>query len=348
MDTQTQLRLDLENDMKTKMNIESLVPYEVMTYNDVIRMDANECAYKMDYLIDQSLNRYPDDKANELKSRLADYLRVSKNELVIGNGSSEMIELLFRTYIEKGDGVLGFENSFSMYKVFSRIYEANYVTVPNTYVMDMDELIRTAIYEKPKMIMICNPNNPTGYLISKCDIERLLKMYDGLVVIDEAYIEFSEGSMLNRLDAYENLIILRTFSKAWGLAGARVGYMIASETIIGNILKVKAPYNLNTLSQQVALLALENKEKMMENVRRVIVEREILCEKMSALEIKTYRSSANFIYFEASDNLYEQLLAKGVIVRYFGNAKYRVTIGTPEENLFFIIALKEVLVENDK
>jgi len=311
-------------------------------------MDANECAYKMDYLITQSLNRYPDDRANELKSRLADYLRVSKNELVIGNGSSEMIELLFRTYIEMGDCVLGFENSFSMYKVFSKIYEANYVTVPNSYVMDMDELIRTAIYEKPKMIMICNPNNPTGYLISKCDIERLLKMYDGLVVIDEAYIEFSEGSMLNRLDAYENLIILRTFSKAWGLAGARVGYMIASEAIIGNVLKVKAPYNLNTLSQQVALLALENKEKMMENVKRVVSERAILYDQMIELKVKTYKSSANFIYFEASDSLYEQLLAKGVLVRYFGNGGYRVTISTSEENLFFITALKEVLIENDK
>ncbi|WP_240840798.1 histidinol-phosphate transaminase [Acidaminobacter sp. JC074] len=331
--------------MKTKMNIESLVPYEVMTYKNVIRLDANESAYNMDVNIFKSLNRYPDDRASELKNKLADYLKVFPSELVIGNGSSEMIELLFRTFIEKGDKVLGFENSFSMYKVFSTIYEADYITVSNDYVMDMDELIRTAIYEQPKMIMICNPNNPTGYLISKCDIERLLKMYDGLVVVDEAYIEFSEGSMLNRLDTYDNLVILRTFSKAWGLAGARVGYMIASENIVSSVLKVKAPYNLNALSQQAALYALDNKETMAENVRAIILEREIMERTLDQLDIKAYKSSANFIYFKGQDDLYEALLKKGVLVRFFGAGRFRVTIGKKEENESFVKALKEALVE---
>jgi histidinol-phosphate aminotransferase len=205
--------------------------------------------------------------------------------------------------------------------------------------MDMDKFISRTIELNPKMVMICNPNNPTGYLISKQDIERLLKVYSGLVVIDEAYIEFTEGSMLNRLGEYENLVILRTFSKAWGIAGARVGYMIANEPIIENIKKVKAPYNLNALSQQAAVIALQNKSWMLNNVSEVIRNRERLYKIMSESGYKVYKSFANFLYFEADDSLFDALLERGILIRAFGKGKYRVTIGNEFETSLFIDAI---------
>ena len=322
--------------MNTKMNIRDLIPYDVKAIENVTRLDANESSFNMNVALSIDLNRYPDNQATALRTALAEYLSVSIDELVIGNGSSEMIELLFRTFIEKGDTVLGFEKSFAMYNVFSTIYEASYETIENDYTMDMDKLITKTLEVNPKMVMICNPNNPTGYLISKQDIERLLKVYSGLVVIDEAYIEFTEGSMLNRLGEYDNLVILRTFSKAWGLAGARVGYMIANEPVITNIKKVKAPYNLNILSQQAALIALQNKSWMQNNVDEVIKNRERLYKAMYEMGFKVFKSFANFLYFEAEDSLYNSLLEKGVLIRAFGSGKYRVTIGSEAEINQFI------------
>lgn len=332
--------------MKTRTCIETLKPYKVLNINNVVRLDANESSKQMKYDISTSLNRYPDDRADALTRAIAEDLRVSEEEVVVGNGSSEMIELLMKTYIEKGDKILGFEKSFSMYRVFSNIYEGDYITVDNDYVMDMDALIKKANEIGPKMIIICNPNNPTGYLIQKTDIERLLRVYKGLVVIDEAYIEFCEGSMLNRLPMYDNLVILRTFSKAWGLAGARVGYLISSAKIVSEIKKVKAPYSLNSLSQQAALYALENKSWMTGNVSSVIEERTRIYDEMSQLPIKAYRSAANFIYFEGDINLYNQLIDKGILIRSFGNGEYRMTLGTVEENTLFMNCLREAISEN--
>lgn len=332
--------------MKTRTCIETLTPYEVMEINGVIRLDANESSRQMNYSLSTTLNRYPDDKADVLTRAIAEDLKVSENEVVVGNGSSEMIELLMKTYIEKGDKILGFEKSFSMYKIFSNIYEGDYITVENDYVMDMDALIEKANEINPKMIIICNPNNPTGYLIQKTDIERLLRVYKGLVVIDEAYIEFCEGSMLNRLPMYDQLVILRTFSKAWGLAGARVGYLLSASKIVDDIKKVKAPYSLNSLSQQAALYALQNKNWMTGNVSTVIEERTRVYDELSQLPVKAYRSAANFIYFEGDVSLYNQLIDKGVLIRSFGNGEYRMTLGSSEENTMFINCLKEVISEN--
>lgn len=334
------LPLDLEVNMRVKKNIEALKPYEVMMEEDMIKLDANESGYQMSQVIELPLNRYPDDRALDLKKALAAYLAVNSKELIIGNGSSEMIELLFRTYLEKGEQVLGFSKSFSMYKIFAQIYEADYIGIENDYVMDMDVLIEAVVASNPKMVMLCNPNNPTGYLIKKQDIERLLKVYSGLVVVDEAYIEFTEGSMLNRLGDYQNLVILRTFSKAWGLAGARVGYMIASEQIVNAVLKVKPPYNLNMLSQQAALNALKQREKMKQYVQKTIALREKVYDGLIDLNMKAYKSSANFIYFEADENLGDQLKIDGILIRSFGGGKYRVTIGTEDEINAFLNALE--------
>jgi len=323
-----------------RKSIENLVPYTVNQIENVIRLDANENSFNIPVSIKTEINRYPDSDAKELRDEIANFLSVEADDIIAGNGSSEMIELLMRTYIDQGDTILGFDLSFSMYKIFAQIYGAEYATVDNNnYIMDMDALIDTAQVKNPKMIIVCNPNNPTGYLINKIDIERLLKSTKSLVVVDEAYIEFCEGSMVNRLRDYDNLVVLRTFSKAWGLAGARVGYMISSPQVIGNISKVKAPYNLNALSQSVAINALKNKEAIFDNINTIINQREWLYEQMLQQGIKVYKSAANFLYFEADEDLYMNLIDSGVLIRQLGNNKFRVTIGSQSENNLFVKSL---------
>jgi len=336
-------RLDLEETM-IRETIKELIPYKVTQIENVVRLDANENSNNLSFMIDaEDLNRYPDNDASTLKKAIASYLSVDQEEIIVGNGSSEMIELLMKTYIEAGDNILGFDISFSMYKIFAKIYGADYISVSNdNYVMDMDDLINQAILKQPKLILICNPNNPTGYLINKTDIERLCKSTKSLVVVDEAYIEFCEGSMINRLGDYDNLIILRTFSKAWGLAGARVGYLIASQTIVNDISKVKAPYNLNALSQGAAIKALENSCETFKNVDEIINQREYVYNQMCEMGYKVYKSAANFLYFEEKESLYDELLSCGVLIRAFGNRKYRVTIGSKSDNEMFLEGLQSV------
>jgi len=338
---QSQLRLDLEDNMIRK-SIENLMPYKVNQIENVVRLDANENANNLSFTINSNtVNRYPDNDALALKKAIGNYLSVGEDDIIVGNGSSEMIELLMRTYIDSGDKILGFDVSFSMYKIFAQIYGADYISINNeNYVMDMDQLIDTAIIEQPKIIMICNPNNPTGYLINKIDLERLCKSTKSIVVVDEAYIEFCEGSMINRLGDYDNLVVLRTFSKAWGLAGARVGYMISSPQIISDVSKVKAPYNLNSLSQEVALNALNNSEQIFRNIDEIIVQRDSVYSEMLTLGYKVYKSAANFLYFEGPETLYKTLISNGVLIRGFSNNKYRVTIGSQSENDLFLTTLK--------
>lgn len=325
-----------------RKSIENLRPYQVVQIENAVKLDANENANNLNLTIDCStVNRYPDNDALKLKKAIGHYLSVDEKDIIVGNGSSEMIDLLMRTYIDPGDKILGFDVSFSMYKIFAQIYGGEYVSVNNdNYVMDMDRLIETAKTEQAKIIMICNPNNPTGYLIHKIDIERLCKSTKSIVVVDEAYIEFCEGSMINRLGGYDNLVVLRTFSKAWGLAGARVGYMISSPQIIRDVSRVKAPYNLNCLSQEAALNVLKHSEQIFKNIDEIIAQRDCVYKQMLTLGYKVYKSAANFLYFEGPKSLYDTLVSKGIVIRAFNNNKYRVTIGSQSENALFLNSLE--------
>lgn len=327
--------------MKPREMINTMNKYVVNEYINCIKLDANE-RYDLDISnVNASsimFNRYPDNDAKELKTALSEYLSVDDTNLVLGNGSSEMIELLLKSYIDPGDKVLGFTPSFVMYKVFTEIYNGNYVGVESKdgYVMDIDDMISAYKKYDPKIIFLCNPNNPTGFLFRKNDIERLIKNVDCLVVVDEAYIEFTEGSMINRIGNYKNLVILRTFSKAWGLAAARLGYMIASEEIIDVISMVKPPYNLNQITQSIGINALKNTAVLSETVNNTIEQRERVYGFLTRLDIKLYRSAANFLYFKSSLNLFDKLKMYGVLIRSFGNGYYRVTIGSEKENDAFM------------
>lgn len=337
-----------------KENIENINKYEPNKKPYRIKLDANEGEniFFSDIGDELKLNLYPDGDSSLLRDEIGKYLNVDPNNIVAGNGSSEMIELVMKAFIDKGDIILSFIPTFSMYQIFSQIYSAKFIGINSNenFVQDVDVLIEEAKNIKPKIIFICNPNNPTGYLMNKYEIKKLLNNTDSLVVVDEAYIEFAQGSMVEYISQYENLIVLRTLSKAFGLAAIRVGYMVSNKHIINIINKVKSPYNLNSISQYVGVKALREKEKMFQYVEEVKKERKYLYNKLKKFPIEVYPSNGNFIFFKSEvSKLDEKLNEKGILIRSFSKDlenHYRVTVGNRWENEEFIKSLKEIL-ENE-
>lgn len=351
-------------------NIKNLEEYKENKDSYRIKLDANEgenIFFKdledidMGFLKD--INRYPDSDTEILRKEISKYIKVNPKNIVIGNGSSEIIELAMKTFIDRDDKILSFVPTFSMYSIYASIYGGEFIGIDgqdicietkemrDDFSLDIDILIEKAKEINPKLILICNPNNPTGYLISKDRIKKLLENVDSIVVVDEAYIEFAEGSMVDEIENYDNLIVLRTFSKALCLAGLRLGYMVANMEIVNVINKVKSPYHLNSLSQVFGIMALENKTAINNYIGNVKLEREKLYEKLMELGIKAYPSSANFILFYSEiEDLSEKFKDDGILIRNFsGDLEdyYRVTIGSEYENSEFIKSL-EVILKNEK
>ncbi|NLV76523.1 MAG: histidinol-phosphate transaminase [Tissierellia bacterium] len=337
-----------------KENIENINKYELNKKPYRIKLDANEGEniFFSDIGDELKLNLYPDGDSSLLRNEIGKYLNVDPNNIVAGNGSSEMIELVMKAFIDKGDIILSFIPTFSMYQIFSQIYSAKFIGINcnENFVQDVDVLIEEAKNIKPKIIFICNPNNPTGYLMNKYEIKKLLNNTDSLVVVDEAYIEFAQGSMVEYISQYENLIVLRTLSKAFGLAAIRVGYMVSNKHIINIINKVKSPYNLNSISQYIGVKALREKEKMFQYIEEVKKERNYLYNELKKFPIEVYPSNGNFIFFKSEIyKLDEKLNEKGILIRSFSKDlenHYRVTVGNRWENEEFIKSLKEIL-ENE-
>ncbi len=338
------------------LNLKSYKPNEI-PYR--VKLDANEgCNYLFKDGVEIKnidINYYPDSQSLQLRKELSRFIEVDKENIIAGNGSSEMIELILKTFVDKGETILSFEPSFSMYPIYSQIYSAQYKRVEcnDDFSVDMNKLFEIQKEINAKVIFICNPNNPTGYQISKEEIIHFIKKTDALVVVDEAYMEFSNNgqSLKDEVNDYPNLIVLRTLSKAFGLASIRLGYLISNKEIVSMINKVKPPYNLNTLTQQVGIKALREKEKMNEYVKGVKERRKVVFNKLKQLGFKVYESEANFIFFKSDIlSLFEKLSNKGILVRRFtGNLEgyYRVSIGTNDENKQFLKALKEI-VENER
>lgn len=349
-----------------RKDIANLKEYKENNSPYKIKLDANEgenlffdnlYGLKMDFL--NNINRYPDSNAEELREEVGNYIGIDKANIVAGNGSSEMIELVMKTFIDNGDKILSFVPTFSMYNIFSKIYGAEFIGIEgqvpcikgdkirDDFSVNIDILIEKAKEINPKLILVCNPNNPTGYLISKDEIKRLLDNTDSLVVVDEAYIEFAEGSMIDEIENYENLIVLKTLSKALGLAGIRLGYMVSNMEIINWVNKVKSPYNLNTLSQAFGLMALKKKNLIPAYVEKIKKEREKLYKQLKEIGLKVYPSSTNFIFFYSSmDDLSGKLQEKGILIRKFSGdleGYYRVTIGNEYENEEFLKSLKGIV-----
>jgi len=331
-------------------NIKALKPYssarDEYSGNASIYLDANENPYNAPF------NRYPDPLQQELKAVVSEIKEVDAKHIFLGNGSDEAIDLLFRAFCEpQQDNIVSISPSYGMYQVCAEINNIpiKKVTLENDFSLNPEKVL-AACDEHTKLIFLCSPNNPSGNLLDSKAIAEILNKFSGIVVIDEAYIDFSPiASWLPNLNDYPNLVILQTFSKAWGMAGIRLGMAFASEEIIEVLNKIKYPYNLNILTQQIALELLADTENMKGWVDILLSER--LTMEAALKTIKgvqhIYPSDANFLLVKINNakNIYNSLVEKGTIVRDRSKVELcsdclRITIGTPEENAALIEQLK--------
>lgn len=339
--------------IKLKPSVERLQAYFVNDIPYRVKLDANEGSnylltggFKMESF---SPNLYPDSDSVVLRKKMAEYYGCIPENIMVGNGSSEMINMVINAYCEKDDKVMSFVPSFSMYQTYCDLCGAEYVGIEaeDDFSQNTDKLIKAVKEQKPKVVIVCTPNNPTGFVTPREDIIGLLESTeDSLVILDEAYIDFSEGSTIELINTYENLVVMRTLSKAFGLAGLRVGALVANEDIVRYIWKVKVPYNINVLSQYAAEQALENKDRVNAYISSVKSLRSELAENLEILGFKVYPSGANFLFVQSPvDNLYEKLMGKGVLIRkinYKGTAYNRITVGTKEENEILLDEFKKI------
>lgn len=298
-------------------------------------------------------NRYPDPLQLEVKAKLGTMRGVSPSRIFLGVGSDECIDITYRVFCRPGiDNVVAIEPTYGMYSVCAAINDVEYrnVRLHEDYSLDIESIFQ-AVDERTKVIWICSPNNPTGNAFPISQLKEVVGRFDGIVVIDEAYVDFSaEGTMLGALDAYPNLIVMQTFSKAWASAALRLGIAFASEKIIGVFNNVKYPYNINILTQRQALKVLDGAPEIQRVVKELIAARDNLGQRLAALEcVKTvHPSDANFLLVEVSNanGIYEYLKNAGVIVRnrsrvaLCGNC-LRITVGTDEENDLLIEKMAE-------
>ncbi|GAA4319189.1 histidinol-phosphate transaminase [Mucilaginibacter gynuensis] len=327
-------------------NIKNLVPYssarDEFKGEASVYLDANENAFGSP--LDTQYNRYPDPMQYKVKKRISEIKGVPPRNIFLGNGSDEAIDVIFRAFCNPGvDNVILVPPTYGMYEVSANINDIAIRRVSLTADFQLNlEGIAEAIDEHTKLIFICSPNNPTGNSINREDVETLLANFSGLVIVDEAYINFSrQKSFIQELTEYANLVVLQTLSKAWGLAGLRVGMAFASEEIIEVLNKVKPPYNINEASQQLALEALANVDQVNGWIRETLAQRDKLVLELKNLDfvLDIYPSDANFILVKttAPKEIYNFLVQKGIIVRDRSKIDLcegclRITVGTPAEN----------------
>lgn len=342
-------------------NIKKLVPYssarDEFKGEASVLLDANENAFGSPYSKDY--NRYPDPLQHRLKEKLYRIKGVPPDNIFLGNGSDEAIDILFRAFCEPGrDNVILVPPTYGMYEVSANINNVAYkkVNLTSDYQLDLDG-IAEAIDAYTKMIFICSPNNPTGNNIHRQDIETILVNFEGLVVVDEAYINYStQPSFTKDLAEFPNLVVLQTLSKAWGLAALRLGMAFASKEVIGVFNKIKPPYNINQATQDIVLEALEHVEQVNEWIKQVVEERGKLSASLKELPqvVHITPSEANFILVKLEEPraLYDFLVDKGIIVRDRSKVELcegclRLTIGTPAENIMLIENIREFYKYNE-
>lgn len=323
-------------------NIANLKPYssarDEFSGSASVFLDANENPYDTGY------NRYPDPYQQEVKKRIAEIKGVKPNHIFLGNGSDEPIDLLYRAFCNPGiDNSIIIEPSYGMYTVSADIndIEIRKVLLNDDYQIEASKLLAAAD-DKSKLLFLCSPNNPTANSLDRGEMIKVIEGFSGIVVVDEAYIDFAPGTtLLSDLKKYPNLVVLQTFSKAWGLAGIRLGMAFASPKIIEILSKIKYPYNINQLTQQRVMQSLQNVEEKEEWVKTIISERSKLAKELEKLPFvqKVYPSDANFLLVKMDDarKKFEHLMNEGVIVRdrskvALCEGSLRITVGSPEEN----------------
>jgi histidinol-phosphate aminotransferase len=318
-----------------------------------ILLDANENPF------DNGYNRYPDPLQKAVKAKLSAIKGVPASQMFLGNGSDEAIDLLFRGFCEpRIDKVLICPPTYGMYEVSAGINDVELIRVPllTDFSVNLEAVLVVLQHERPKLTFICSPNNPTANLIDAETIAKLCEASSGLVVVDEAYIDFApEGSVGPLLAQYPNLVVLQTLSKAWGLAGIRLGIALANEAVIAVFNKIKPPYNVNLLTQQVALKALDDHVGTKERVQTLIQERMQLADwlEKQGFVRKVWPSDANFLLVEFDDpqHFYHGLSDRGILIRDRSSVVpgcLRISIGTPEENAALVNALRELEISNEQ
>ncbi len=338
----------------TRENVKALQPYSsardeyVSDGSAMVFLDANENPFE------NGVNRYPDPQQRNLKAVLAKQKGVKTENILLGNGSDEVLDLLFRAFCEpQKDNIITLPPTYGMYKVLCGIntVENKEVVLTDDFEPNVDKIL-DAVTTHTKFIFLCSPNNPTGNSFSEDSIIKILESFNGLVVIDEAYIDFSKtNTWINQLEKYPNLIVTQTLSKAYGMAGIRLGLCYASEEIITVLNKIKPPYNVNELTQQRALERVIDTKSVATEIAVILEEREKLSKTLAQVSYvtKVYNSDANFILAKVDNatKRYNQLLEKGIVVRNrttqaLCENTLRFTVGTPGENEKLIAVLQSI------
>lgn len=340
--------------------ISGLTPYDPIAGDFAIRLDANESFLHnqpqiMKKAIENiNLNRYPDPYCTRLcKAFAARYAMLPEN-IVMGNGSDELISIITGCLLQKGDTVVMMEMDFSMYRIYAELYECRVVTVPKCtdLTVNVDAVIDAAKHVKAKMVIFSNPCNPTSLLLPQSEVLRLIQALDCLVVVDEAYMDFTgDYSVIPFVRSTPHLLVLKTFSKAFGLAAIRLGVAITGQTLANALKAVKSPYNVNALSQAIGEAILTDDNMQADNIAMILLERDFLLQCITALAKQkpqincVYESATNFIFIKIDNAVYvhQKLLEAGIVVRLVGTAYLRVTAGRRVENEQFLKVLEALL-----
>ncbi|MEW6096812.1 MAG: histidinol-phosphate transaminase [bacterium] len=348
----------MELESLVKENIKTLKPYELPDISCPIKLDAMENPYDLPDEIKElvkekitGFNRYPDPQANDLRNTIALYLGLDKEEILVGNGSDELILYILLSF--KSNQVVFPTPTFAMYRILAQIANSTSTGVPLKDGFELnDEEILKVTKDTPSIVFIAYPNNPTANCFSKEKVLRIVEESKGLIIIDEAYFEFSKETFLPLINSYDKVIILRTFSKAFGLAGLRIGYLIANQAVVSELFKVKLPYNLNSFSQAVATCAMENFRYLLQpQINKIMVQRERLYSFLKGIDgIIPYPSDANFILFKTlnipANTLFSDLVEEGILIRNLSEEGIanclRVTIGSEVENNIFMEKIDKI------
>ena len=335
-----------------RKNIEDLIPYssardEFNKSDNYIYLDANESSY------DNGYNRYPNNKHPELIALISNYKKLNKDELVLCNGTDELIDLVIRVFCEPGkDKIITLNPTYGMYEVSAKINNVKNVKIDLDHNFQIDiEKVKSQFDDLTKIIFITNPNNPTGNCFNEDLIIEIIESFNGIVFIDEAYIDYSNNSLISKVNMYQNLIISQTFSKALGLAGIRLGVGYSNSNLISYLKKVKPPYNVNLLTEKKAIENISSTYLDNSQIKETILERNKLEKKLENFPFvkKVYPSDSNFLLVKVANanNVYKYLLDNGIVVRNRSQIKgceecLRITVGTPKQNNLLINVLKRI------
>jgi len=330
--------------------IENLKPYDPICGEFAIRLDANESFVQPPHEIEQSIanavasvaiNRYPDSTAQNVCEKFARLYNVPAELVVAGNGSDEIISVIMTAFLQKGDKVITLAPDFSMYKFYTSLVECECIEFAKdeNFKVDFDKLIQTVNESVARMVIFSNPCNPTSVGFLAQDVRKLIENTNALIVLDEAYMDFWDQSLLSEVQAYDNLIILKTCSKALGFAAVRLGFAIANDTLINVIKAAKSPYNVNSLTQAAADALMCHSEYIFDTIQVIVNSLKMLYAELKEVEkqvpdkIKLYESNTNFVFIRTDDStrIFEHLKSKGIVVRNMGGF-LRITSGTEFEN----------------